>query len=363
MIDIKKLELAFDKLCDKAERKGLTPLYYGVGQFFQEDISVYRTQDHLVHIIVHPPFVRRALLNVLKRIDVPIMLNEYYMADIRSPTTHLLVNKDLTTFAEMTEFEFSQCSQWSNVFYCPSAQVLRKDTKQSCLLALYRNNNKLISQNCEVELKTAREIIVPLSRNDFEIVSPHRPNLHTICSDPSILPNQTLLKTMDKFTVPSSCTASTDLNTVKVEEDLVEKDRFAIKPATIEFDQLFPHLNQSLLPNLTTTMKLIDNSPKEKYNILRVWQEVHKSKEEFADSISHLEIPGLSSVFGKGLYQFFIYSFLSIIVVLGLYISYKLCFRFINCPECSLGNRGNRRDDSHDSDRSELLTTRVLGRR
>ena len=155
LIDINKLEEAFEKLTKDAARKGLSPLYYGVGQFFKEEISAYR-QGKKIFVSVHPPFVRKPLLNAYRRMDIPIMLNSKYMAKITTPNSILIMNEDFTRYTEMTEFEFSLCKQWTNITYCPKAQVLKKDVETSCLLSLYRIDNKLIAKNWKLVITKAR---------------------------------------------------------------------------------------------------------------------------------------------------------------------------------------------------------------
>ena len=123
-------------------------------------------------------------LYIYKYIPTPIVSNDNASTLIIAPEKdYLALSLKEQFYMEISEFELQhRCKHTKDTFFCRGA-ILKKDSHNSCLLALYKNEPTKIGENCPINLYNEREFVTQLNSSTFIIFGKMPTRIYIICTN------------------------------------------------------------------------------------------------------------------------------------------------------------------------------------
>ena len=113
-------------------------------------------------------------LNLYKFLNRPILYrnkNANFEIMLRNVPEFLIINDHKTLYKTLTHKEFSECQKLSknNYYTCRYDNIYRKDIDNTCLTRIFSGNVGHLSEHCELTYDVAREYVVQVGVNEYEI--------------------------------------------------------------------------------------------------------------------------------------------------------------------------------------------------
>ena len=177
LINTTAISEAFNDVVQQATKQGFRPIKPDPLIMFQSPISLYANASNVletVNIMLHIPLMQGAALTLYQFLQNPILHptedGNKLLINFTPKTTYLLLDETQETAAEITEAELNQCKTYSDVKYCPSVAVMRKNPQDSCLFSLFHDREP--QQTCSRSFGEPREIVQTISPGNFLLTTP-----------------------------------------------------------------------------------------------------------------------------------------------------------------------------------------------
>lgn len=171
------------------ERYDLGIIHYE--EIFSCEVSHVVTKEGLMVIFLHIPAVKQgSRMTILQYIPVPTILNdestdeEILYSMIPVPKEQFIaISRDETGFQEFTMEQMSQCKIYGDTYFCPNANIIDKRMAASCLMALYRRDDKSIERNCQWQILPAEDYALQLTGTNFLLYQRGKTEIKLSCGD------------------------------------------------------------------------------------------------------------------------------------------------------------------------------------
>lgn len=190
------------------ERFELGILHYE--EIFACEVSHIVTAEGMLIVYLHLPAVKQGTkLSVMQYVPVPAMLSdntgeeEMMYSLIPKPREHYLaVSRDETNYRAFTTQDMQQCKVYGETIYCPNANILDKRPTSSCLMALYKRDEKTIESSCQWQIHPAEDFSLQLSANKFLLYQRGKKEIKLACGEETA---EKVVNGLMEIYVPEGC--------------------------------------------------------------------------------------------------------------------------------------------------------------
>lgn len=289
-----QLEMLHSTVEDYTKKNNYLPLTKHSSDYFQLELSYFRTFDGVVALLHIPCTFASSLLTIYKYISFPIPLphstnhSTISVAELINPESNQktkssqLLNKTealyLVAEADMiaidvngryrllTQSDLTGCIQKNHIFLCDKLNVLKTNLGETCLSSLFMKDKAGVKSNCKFEKRPLREEVFPLAGNEFLIFTPEPFTTKAVCSNGTAFRAE-FSKTTKLF-VPNGCKLSLKSHDISMSENVrINAPPFVTEwkwdPLTLPSDLLYEFHEspfQSKLNDSLTQIKMLSHS-------------------------------------------------------------------------------------------------------
>ena len=185
LISVEAIQHGLDKLKSTVMKKGFLLSTYSYNEALQLEASFVSLTNGTIFALLHiPAFKSMSTLYIYRYIPIPIASNGNGSSLIIAPEKeYLALSLKEQFYMEISEFELQhRCKHIKDTFFCEGA-ILKKDSHNSCLQALYKNEPTKIGKNCPINLYNEREFVTQLNSSTFIIYGRTPTRIYIICTD------------------------------------------------------------------------------------------------------------------------------------------------------------------------------------
>ena len=159
LIDPHKLNEAYKKLLESAEKVGLEPASLHPGIVFQSPVSVLGKDNRQLVVIVHVPLNSGTLI-LYKYLPSPIIFEEKDVAlYVEDEEKFLAMDAHQTIGLQLTPRKLDKCLRIKNVYNCEQSHVFTKTLERLCLYNLFAQRTEEVDETCQVKVGPLRNSI------------------------------------------------------------------------------------------------------------------------------------------------------------------------------------------------------------
>ncbi len=121
---------------------------------------------------------------------LPIVINKNVTNDVQAAlyiesqeANVIAIGQDNTTFMVLNQDELHCSIEFNGVKVCKGFTKIRKTSTDSCLGALFEQDNEQIKRHCKFQVRKLSLDAVDLGNNTYNIISPERSNISFQCSN------------------------------------------------------------------------------------------------------------------------------------------------------------------------------------
>ena len=194
----------------------LTPRGFAIGikqtsDLFTCECSSLIFESGFVRTIIHiPTFKVGSQMKLLEMRSLPIHFDSgkdqnsiYFWPDME--TNYLAVSDDDRTFRTFSEGELSSCNQIADLYFCDS-NIVRLKPESSCLVALYKQDLKLIKDKCKWKIQPADDHAEHIGLNLYALYQSSKGQIDLFCPSKPELNCAMSVSGLVKFEVKEGCT-------------------------------------------------------------------------------------------------------------------------------------------------------------
>lgn len=138
--------------------------------------------DCQINITIEVPYFRGELSNLYQYIYTP-WATEYFFLHIQPSLQYLVWDPEHRFVMEMNREMLRSCQSSGGIWHCASPILMLRQPADSCLYSLFHQNTQNIEKTCPVQVAPPGEVIVPIARNLFHLIS-YKPSTFIVeCSD------------------------------------------------------------------------------------------------------------------------------------------------------------------------------------
>lgn len=218
LLSAQELHQLYTDIQTKAETLHYTLLTRMATDLFQVEVS-YLYDGETLMLLLHIPMVpKQSLLTLYRLHPFPIPFSSDKALMPKPSSSVLAISQAppwLTTTIELVDL--LNCHRINSVHVCERHGILNRDTKATCLGALFENDVELAQTLCELELVPYQEYALQLESNWFLIYSPKMFTSFARCLNGTAFELQ-VKKGVNKLFIDPTC--SSDLQTLILISDI-----------------------------------------------------------------------------------------------------------------------------------------------
>ena len=221
------LRAAVEKLRARLDRLDIQILPNQGHEFYALETSfVYHENDVLTTFLHIPGYTRGTLMELYEYIPTPLQVAKDRFFLPNPEHTILVVDPvDTTKYRSMTRGDLSLCRHSGSRYYCPGQNFYRKHVKESCLMDLFQNRLKAISENCPfVPLRADESYLVQIGPIEFVVYYPKGERVFVVCGGSNGKSETVTIVGVRRLVIPAGCRASSDSFNFDGEVDIFMQD-------------------------------------------------------------------------------------------------------------------------------------------
>ena len=197
----------------RAYEEGFELLMEKDGLIWRQDCSHILAANYTLFVYVHVPLgAVNSRLRLYEYLETPVRIAGQLM--VLSPREHMLaVSDDQMRSREVSADYLRGCERRSGTYYCPKKNVLRMDSKNSCLTALYFRRYDQMRTTCPLMVADLSDYAVGVGAKQFIVSSVNGTLVKKMCHGTT--EEQVRVEGVYLVNIPSRCmlqTAIADLS-------------------------------------------------------------------------------------------------------------------------------------------------------
>ena len=251
-LDDSQLTALHNSVLEFAEQRSMTLLTHHTSDYFQLELSYFRS-GHDVTAILHIPCITTpTMLAIYRYVPFPIPLpaitshspfsikealgaSRLHPDDglpelsanvpgryLDSEALYLVPDSDMIaisgdeSFRLVSQTDLAGCIQRNHIFLCESQHVLRTNLSETCLGSLYKKSTSGVRANCRFDRRPLQEKVYQLSGSVYLVYAPSPFTTRVDCLNGSSF--SAYFGQTTKLTVPSGCSVQLRSHTLRVDE-------------------------------------------------------------------------------------------------------------------------------------------------
>ena len=140
---------------------------------WRQDCSHILAANYTLFVYIHVPMgTVNSRLRLYEYLETPVRIAGQLM--VLSPREHMLaVSDDQMRSREVSADYLRGCDRRAGTYYCPKKNVLRTDSKTSCLTALYFRRYSQMRTSCPLMVADRTDYAVGVGKNQFIRIHVH----------------------------------------------------------------------------------------------------------------------------------------------------------------------------------------------
>jgi hypothetical protein len=207
LLDHRQLQEVHSQLVQKAAQLGANLPTKQQDQLYQLPVS-FRVNSAL-QIIVHIPLtgVKLQLLHLRNSHVVLTNGSSAILCDLKEAKNFLAITEENDEYAEMSSAHLKVCLQLGKAYFC-RIEIMQKKTSPSCLLSIFKGDNKGVFDHCDLHLSTQAWHIIKARRDRIMLFVTSSMSVRLQCSNGTTVTS--VSPGMTELSVPRTCALESD---------------------------------------------------------------------------------------------------------------------------------------------------------
>ena len=175
---------ALERLSERAKAQGyLFSTEQMEAGIYMLDTSFLVLDDDRLRIFIHLPLLRSgSILELYQLLPLPINVNGTDRQLQIAGIDYLIgVNEDQDYYTLFPYTDLAECDFLGHVYFCEHHNILRRDFGETCISALYKEDERSVVKECDFSVALPKFHISQISATDFVVYHPYESRTRVDC--------------------------------------------------------------------------------------------------------------------------------------------------------------------------------------